>query len=136
MGKTWKPLTAGILDIIFGIATLAACCVVIYYAAVENSANYEMIVPLLSPGFFWLIYIVYYILANTAPDAPFSLIYIIMAVPFVLLGVLAVIGGIYCIRRKLFWLSLAGSVATLICNFVPGLLATVFAAASRKEFSG
>ena len=53
----------------------------------------------------------------------------------VILGVIAIAGGIAAIRRNNFGLSLAGA----ICAFVPlnlfGLLAVIFVSLSKREFS-
>ena len=135
MVKTWRPVTAGILNIIFSIATLIACVLVIYGMLIHTEADYLSVISLLAPGLSILIYIVSYFIINVAGNTSYELIYMTIAIIFAVLGILAVIGGIFCIRRKLFWLSLAGSIGTLICNFVPGLLATVFTAAARSEFS-
>jgi len=50
------------------------------------------------------------------------------------LGIIAIVGGISAIRRKSFGLSLAGA----ICAFIPlnlfGLLAVIFVSLARREF--
>jgi len=52
---------------------------------------------------------------------------------FVVLGIVAVIGGISAIRRKSFGLSLAGAICALPSVF-EGILAVIFISISKKEF--
>ncbi|MFC2041566.1 hypothetical protein ACFLTY_04535 [Chloroflexota bacterium] len=54
----------------------------------------------------------------------------------VIAGLLAIIGGIYTLRRKIWGLALAGSIcATLsLYTFYLGIIAIIFTARSRNEF--
>ena len=53
-----------------------------------------------------------------------------------MLGVLAVVGGIYTLKRHNWGMSLAGAVcAIFLPGWLPGILATVFLATSRSEFN-
>ena len=54
----------------------------------------------------------------------------------VIAGILAIVGGIYAIRRKIWGLALAGSIcATLsLYTFYLGILAIIFIALSKNEF--
>lgn len=61
--------------------------------------------------------------------------WIIMGGAFLVLGTLAVIGGISAARRKRFGLSLAGAIAGLISGLL-GILAVIFVALGRRAFSG
>ncbi len=53
---------------------------------------------------------------------------------FVLLGVLALIGGIFAIRRKLWGLALAGAIAAVLIFFPTGVVAIIFTSMARPEF--
>ena len=58
---------------------------------------------------------------------------IIMGVPLLVLGIIAVIGGVSAIKRKSFGLSLAGAICALPSNIL-GILAVIFVSLSKKEF--
>jgi hypothetical protein len=65
------------------------------------------------------------------PAIPFWLI--ILGVPLLALGIVAIVGGISALRRKSFGLSLAGAICALPSNIL-GILAIIFVSLSRKEF--
>jgi len=50
------------------------------------------------------------------------------------LGIVAVLGGVSAIRRKSFGLSLAGAICALIPLNLLGLLAVIFVALGKREF--
>ena len=56
-----------------------------------------------------------------------------LGVFFLGLGVVAVIGGVYALRRKSFGMALAGAICALPM-IILGILAVIFVALSRKEF--
>jgi hypothetical protein len=53
--------------------------------------------------------------------------------PILVLGVLAVVGGVSAIRRKRFGLSLAGAICAIISGLL-GILAIIFVALGKREF--
>jgi len=108
MKKTWKPTTAGILGIIAGGLSVITGCGM-YMSAIV--ANFLTTVPPL----------IYSIL--TYP-----------VIPLILLGILAIAGGICALLRKTWGLALAGSIAALLVAPLLGLLAVIFTAISKKEF--
>lgn len=63
---------------------------------------------------------------------------VVFAAPFLVFGIIAIIGGIYAFRREAWGLALAGA----ICAFVPiilpwnvlGLLAIIFVSLGKREF--
>jgi hypothetical protein len=59
---------------------------------------------------------------------------VIVGVPLFALGIVAVIGGVYAIRRRVFGLALAGAICGLIPLNPLGLLAVIFIAVSKREF--
>jgi hypothetical protein len=65
------------------------------------------------------------------PLIPFWLI--IVGVPLLALGIIAIIGGVSALRRKSFGLSLAGAICALPSHIL-GILAIIFVALSKKEF--
>jgi hypothetical protein len=58
----------------------------------------------------------------------------IVAVFLVITGVLAIVGGVYTLKRKNYGLSLAGAIAALLPFNLLGLASVVLLALSRKEF--
>ncbi|MFW6056692.1 MAG: hypothetical protein ACOC9B_05235, partial [Chloroflexota bacterium] len=60
----------------------------------------------------------------------------LLGLPAILLGIVAIIGGIFAIRRQQWSLALAGAICATITpmSFVLGAVAVVFIALSRGEF--
>lgn len=55
--------------------------------------------------------------------------------PLIVIGIVAIIGGIYALRRKVWGLALAGSICALIGPwFILGILAIIFVALGKGEF--
>jgi hypothetical protein len=106
--KTWMPTTAGILDIIAGSLGLIAALVFIFVGG----------------------------LMRFMPDVPTLIwpIFTALAVPFAIIGILAIVGGVYALRRKLWGLALAGSIAAFFPSWILGIAAIVFTILSKKEF--
>jgi hypothetical protein len=73
------------------------------------------------------------------PDGRFELLLVptigIVAVPVLILGIVAVIGGVYALKRKSFGMALAGAICALPAVIL-GILAIAFVALSRKELEG
>lgn len=63
-----------------------------------------------------------------------AVIYGIMGGFWVILGVLALIGGIYALRKKLWGLALAGAIGGLFTTFPIGIVAVIFTAMAKPEF--
>jgi hypothetical protein len=62
----------------------------------------------------------------------------IFATPFIVLGIIAIVGGIYALRREVWGLALAGSICALIPLILPwsilGILAVIFVSLGKREF--
>jgi hypothetical protein len=59
-----------------------------------------------------------------------------LGVPLLVLGIIAIVGGVSALKRKSFGLSLAGAICAL-CAFpshILGLLAVIFVALRKREF--
>ncbi len=50
------------------------------------------------------------------------------------LGIIAIVGGVSAVRRKSYGLSLAGAICALIPLNILGLLAVIFVALGKREF--
>jgi hypothetical protein len=54
--------------------------------------------------------------------------------PLIILGVIAIVGGIYALKRRIWGLALAGSICALIGPWILGIPAIVFVALGKGEF--
>jgi hypothetical protein len=113
--KTWMPTTAGILDIVAGGLGIIAGMMLLIFGAIGSS-----FMPYFAPQL---------------PPAAVAAIFSSIAVPLILIAILAIVGGIYALKRKIWGLALAGSIAAF---FNPwwylGIAAIVFTALSKNEF--
>ena len=112
--QTWMPMTAGILDIIAGGFSLIAGFVLLIIGAVGSN------------------FMVYF--APQMPPAMMVVIFSSIAVPLIIIGILAIVGGIYALQRKIWGLALAGSIAAFFPCWILGLTAIVLTALSKNEF--
>jgi len=116
--KTWKPKVAGILSIIAGVFGLISGIVLTVVARLSD----------LIPWYCW-----------DAPleleTVPFPLIGAIGAI-FIILGIVAIVGGAFAIQRRIWGLALAGAICALIVPpvFILGILSIIFVAMSKNEF--
>ena len=111
MEKTWKPMVAGILNIVTGAFALLSVIGLVIGIVVIGS---DLVGP-------------------EVPDFVASILWII-TIPFFIIGVLALIGGIYSLRRKTWGLALAGAIASTVYWFFVGIPTIVFIAQSKDEF--
>jgi hypothetical protein len=116
MQKTWMPMTAGILDIIAGGFGLIAGLVLLIVGAVGGN------------------FMTYYV--PQVPPATLVGIFLAIAVPLIIFAIVAIVGGVYALQRKIWGLALAGSI---VAFFIPwtwllGIAAIVFTALSKSEF--
>ena len=108
MSNTWKPVVAGILQIIGGGAALIiACGLYIAGAVVGFVTQMPMWLGALIP---------------------------MVAVPLIILGILDLTGGICALLRRAWGMALAGAVALLVSSPLLGVVALVLVIISRKEF--
>ena len=56
--------------------------------------------------------------------------------PLVILGIVAIVGGVFSLRRRIWGLALAGAICSLLLPTIAllGILAIIFVAMSKKEF--
>ncbi len=64
----------------------------------------------------------------------FGVLYGVMGGFWILFGVLALVGGIYALRKKLWGLALAGAIGGLVSFFPIGIVAVIFTAMAKPEF--
>ena len=56
-------------------------------------------------------------------------------VPTIILGVVAFVGGIFALRRRVWWMAVIGAIFAIPCMPVLGTLAIVFIALADQEFT-
>ena len=57
-----------------------------------------------------------------------------IGVPLIILGIVAIVGGFYALKRRIWGLALAGSICALIGPWILGILAIIFVAMGKGEF--
>jgi len=119
MEKTWKPVVAGILDVVSGAVGLIAVLGLIIAifitggCAIPGTGDVPLFVPSLLTG---------------------------IAATLAIFSVLSLVGGVYALQRKLWGLALAGSIAAIFASIpllggLPvGITATILTALSKGEF--
>ncbi|MGA2158885.1 MAG: hypothetical protein ABSG90_06675 [Dehalococcoidia bacterium] len=108
MEKTWKTLTAGILDIISGIGMMFVC----FWMVVAGSiAGIVHNVPQWVPGLLFA-----------------------LAILMIIVAIVAVVGGIFAIKRRVWGMALAGSIAAFFCCFIFGVISIVLTTLGHSEF--
>ena len=117
MEKTWKPTIAGILAIVAGALSFigiifAGAGVGILMLAAMEEAQVAMGIP---------------------ADLILGII-VMVAILAVIVDILAIVGGIYALRRKIWGLALAGSIAAFFASWPLGIAAIVFTVLSKNEF--
>lgn len=115
--KTWKPTTAGVLEIVAGALHLIASVATILVAGGVAAGMYWSNMPRLSIGM------------------PLPLIAGV-GLPLLIMGVVSILGGISALQRRRWGLALAGGICALVpMQTLLGVLAIVFLAISKEEFN-
>jgi len=110
MERTWKPTTAGILGIIAG-------AIGVLFGLILAVAG----------GILGTIVGVFIPFIGGAVAGVF-------AIPLIL-GIVAIIGGVYALKRRIWGLALAGSICAFFCVWFLGIPAIIFVILGKREFS-
>ena len=118
MNRTWKPMVAGVLSIVAGALSLAFALLFLLVGGVVSGALASAGIP------------------NFAFLLPLPIVGGI-SIPFLILGSLAIVGGTYAIRRRLWPLALTGAICALFPPQIGilGILAIVFVVLGKDEFA-
>ncbi len=108
MEKTWKPTTAGILSIVAGALSVIIGIIIVVVGG--TVAGLEAIPRI-------------------------SNIFGVIAIPIIILGIVAIVGGIYALRRKIWGLALAGTICALLPWWILGIPAIIFVIMGKNEFN-
>jgi len=114
MEKTNKPTIAGILNIIAGaLGIIGAISMFIGFYIVSGCWGIPGMeaIPRFVPG-----------------------IILAIAIPSLIVSILALVGGVFCVQRKQWSWALAGSIAAILAFLPLGIVSTVLAAQSKNEF--
>ena len=115
MEKTWKPTAAGILTIIAGF--LGLLIGIALAVGLGIAGTMIGVIPGI-PGIGFLAFI---------------------AIPGIILSIVAIVGGIYALRRRLWGLALAGAICALLftlpfLGWILAILAIIFVSLGKGEF--
>ena len=125
MNKPWMPVVAGILDIVSGaMGVVMGLGMSLYQTFAGAAQGATGAAPRFGPhlgGF---------------PQMPafFPGMGLGIGITLAILGVLAIIGGIFALKTKAWGLALAGSVAAVLTGRLLGVLALIFTVLGRKDF--
>ena len=127
------PIAGGALALIAGVFQVVNGAVLVaFFLTWAPYHSISTILPfpwsILFPGF-WADYLNHYYTFSSHPPGWLM----IMGALLLVLGVLAVAGGVSAIRRRSFGLSLAGAISALLSGLF-GVLAVIFVGLARKEF--
>ena len=118
MERTGKPIAAGILNIITGVLGIVG--------AIGMFIGFSFITNI------WKISGVEF---RFIPFPQFIENVILgLAIPSLIIAILALVGGIFAVQRKQWGLSLAGSIAAILTLFPLGIASTVLTSISKDEF--
>ncbi|MFC1910064.1 hypothetical protein ACFLXC_02075 [Chloroflexota bacterium] len=120
MNKTWRPATAGILDIIGGALNLLgfiAILVVMFFVPVATSTM--EIDPMIR---------------SFIPYGMLQIILWTVAIATLIFAIVPIIGGIYAIKRTKWGMALAGSIVLFFGSTLLGIASIVLTALSHEEF--
>ena len=136
METTWKPTTAGILEMISGVIGIGVGIVVMgvgRFMGTLGGLDWSDFMGewggMWGPG-----------IGGDMPSrlteilGMSSTIMLVVGIAVLAFGIIALAGGIYSIKRRKWGLALAGNILTLPIAGILALLALIFVALGRKEF--
>lgn len=120
METTWKPIAAGILNIVIGAVTLFGTFIIVIIlvgigGGLLTISRVADLMPIWLSGFiegFMAIIAIFIIVFSTLP----------------------LIGGIYAVQRKNWGWALAGSIVSIFSSTIFGIVSTVLVSLSKNEF--
>jgi hypothetical protein len=126
MNKPWMPVVVGILDIVSGAMGVLMG---LFMALPLHAARAAQAAPGGTSRFGPHL--------GALPQMPhffFPGMGLVMGITLAVLGVLAIVGGIFALRTKVWGLALAGSIAAVLTGRLLGVLALIFTVLGRKDF--
>ena len=138
MERTWKPTTAGILNLISGAMGIAGGVTTIIlggFVGRLGGLSTEISDALSEWAGAWIPKATDLQSLITEVAGISSAILMTVGIVLLVFGIIALIGGIYAIKRQKWGLALAGSILALPAGGILGILAIIFVSLGRKEFS-
>ena len=118
MQNTGKPIAAGVLNIITGVlGVIGAIGMFIGFSFITNYWNFG--------GVEFEFEVFPDFVKNTILD---------LAIPALIIAILAFVGGISAVQRKKWGLALTGSIAAIFTLFPLGIASTVLTSMAKDEF--
>ena len=74
---------------------------------------------------------------STTDEFPFFIfqtVYLVIGIFFLILAILAIVGGVFALQKRYWGLTLAGAIASIFTFFPTGIAAIIFAGLSRQDF--
>jgi len=119
MKLTWKPIMAGILDIVSGaIGMVGGLYFVVLTSLFRSMHEILRADPI--------------VIEQTE-----QIISKLFAIPFVLvfIGIISIIGGVYALQRRIWGLALAGAICSCIVFPIFGLPSIIITGLAQEEFN-
>ena len=106
MNVTWKPLSAGTLDLLAGLFTIFCAILLLNGDAMLTTLHASLGIPIKTGG-----------------------------IAMLCLGIMGLLGGVCSLYRRFWQVALTGSIANIISpHGIMGLVAAIFIFMSRNEF--
>jgi hypothetical protein len=111
----WMPTVAGILDIITGVLSFTVTLIVALLAGVFFESSYD---------------------SYSGQEFSAVMVWLVLFLPFFIVSLLAIIGGIFSLKKKAWGMALAGSICSIltIWGWFMGVASIIFVSLSRNEF--
>lgn len=120
MEKTWKPTTAGILTIIGGATGIGIGVLVILFGGLVGLGS-ALAGALGEPALVGILGGLGKVIGTIGGG-------------IIGLGAVAIVGGIFALKRKLWGLALAGAICATLGSGTLGVLSIIFVSMGRREF--
>ena len=120
METTWKPIVAGVINIVVGVFTLLGMFIIsIILVGISGSmfalSRVADLIPL------WL-------------SSFGQFVTVIIAISLIVFSALPLIGGINSVQRKNWGWALTGSIVAILSSAIFGIASTVLVSLSKNEF--
>jgi len=124
MSRTWRPTTAGIINLVCGTFLL-----------IGSFAIFSMWdTPPTATSFAG--YVMYSMGQSGTPDISYvNTVIVVIGLACMVPGIISILGGIYSIKRQIWGMALAGSISSFMYLLFFGLPAVVLTVMSKREFS-
>ena len=119
MKLTWKPIMAGILDIVSGAIGMVGG---VYFVVLSTVFRAIHTLSGMDP---------------TVIEQTEQIISRLFAVPFVLvfIGIISIIGGVYALQRRIWVFALAGAIGSCIVFPLFGIPSIIITGLAQEEFN-